>query len=140
MSNDHWGDLPLPTVISSRYELLFELASGGMATVYVGRRLGADGFQRLLPIQRMHPPVAQDPHSIAAFKDEARIASLLQHANVVSIHDVCHEGSEHLLVMDYIDGASLATLLATLRSLRKRLARRVGLRIIADALRGLHAA
>jgi len=129
-----------PSIVGGRYELLFELASGGMGTVHVGRRLGAGGFQRLVAIKRMHPSFSQDPESVAAFRDEARIASLVQHANVVAIHDIHQVGDEHLLVMDYIDGASLATLLGALRAAQKRLARKVALRIVIDALRGLHAA
>src|SRR5262245_53623364 len=127
-------------IVGGRYELLFELASGGMGAVHVGRRLGAGGFQRLVAIKRMHPSIAQDPESVAAFHDEARIASLVQHANVVAIHDVHQLGDEHLLVMDYIDGVSLATLLGALRAAGKRLSHRGALRIVIDALRGLHAA
>ncbi len=135
------GSLPKTrAVLGGRYELLFELASGGMGTVYVGRRLGPSGFQRLVAIKRMHPSIVGDPDSVDAFMDEARIASLVQHANVVAIHDVQRDGEEHLLVMDYIDGASLAVLLGSLRRAGKRISRRVGLRIVCDALRGLHAA
>ena len=125
---------------SRRYERLFELASGGMGTVYVGRRLAPGGFQRLVAIKAMHASFSEDPESVAAFRDEAHLASLVQHANVVAIHDVYEEGGEHLLVMDYVDGPSLATLLGALRGLGKRLTRRVGLRIVHDALRGLDAA
>lgn len=132
---------PAPrTILGGRYQLLFELASGGMGTVYVGRRLGPSGFQRLVAIKRMHASIAQDPEALAAFQDEARIASLVQHANVVAIHDVEQGGDEPMLVMDYIDGASLAVLLGSLRRSGKRLSRRVGLRILIEALRGLHAA
>lgn len=123
-----------------RYELLFELASGGMGTVYVGRRLGAGGFQRVVAIKRMKPAIVEDPLAVSAFHEEARIASLVQHANVVAIHDVHQQGDELFLVMDYVEGVSLAHLLRQLRKLGKRLARDVGLRIVYDALLGLHAA
>lgn len=140
------GVLPIDTLaraavpLERRYETLFEVASGGMGTVYVGRRLGADGFQRLVAIKRMHASIAEDPECAAAFRDEARIASLVQHANVVAIHDVHEDVDGQFLVMEYIDGASLATLMNALRGRRKRLATRVALRIVIDALRGLHAA
>jgi serine/threonine-protein kinase len=127
-------------VVGDHYELLFELASGGMGSVHVGRRLASGGFQRLVAIKRMHPSIAEDPESAAAFQDEARIASLIQHANVVAIHDVLDIEGEQLLVMDYVDGVSLATLLGALRAAERRLPLRVALRIVVDALRGLHAA
>jgi eukaryotic-like serine/threonine-protein kinase len=124
-----------------RYELLLQLASGGMATVYIGRQRGAGGFERIVAIKRMHPHIGAVPELAAAFMDEARIASLIHHPNVVNVHDV-HDGAdgERLLVMDYIEGASLANLMRAARKREIRVPRPVSLRIIVETLRGLHAA
>lgn len=124
----------------TRYEPLFEIASGGMGTVYVGLRLGLAGFARVVAIKRIRANIAEDEEANAALNDEAAIASLVQHANVVAIHDVHERDGELLLVMDYVEGASLADLLRKLRAGAKRLSRGVALRIIYDALCGLHAA
>jgi serine/threonine protein kinase len=123
-----------------RYELLLEIASGGMATVYVGRQRGAGGFQRLVAIKRMHPHIGSVAELAAAFMDEARIASLIRHPNVVNVHDVHDADGEHLLVMDYVDGASLANVMRAARRRNERLSRPAVIRILIDALRGLHAA
>ena len=123
-----------------RYELLLELASGGMATVYIGRQRGAAGFQRLVAIKRMHPHVGKVPELAASFMDEARIASLIRHPNVVNVHDVHEADGEHLLVMDYVEGASLAAVMRGARKRRERIGRPAALRILVDALSGLHAA
>jgi eukaryotic-like serine/threonine-protein kinase len=123
-----------------RYELLLEIASGGMATVYVGRQRGAGGFQRLVAIKRMHPHIGSVTELAAAFMDEARIASLIRHPNVVNVHDVHDADGEHLLVMDYVDGASLANVMRAARRRNERLSRPAVIRILIDALRGLHAA
>ncbi len=123
-----------------RYELLLELASGGMATVYIGRQRGAAGFQRLVAIKRMHPHVSKVPELAASFMDEARIASLIRHPNVVNVHDVHETDGEHLLVMDYVEGASLAAVMRGARKRRERIGRPAALRILVDALAGLHAA
>ncbi|MEZ4226192.1 MAG: serine/threonine-protein kinase [Polyangiaceae bacterium] len=123
-----------------RYELLLELASGGMATVYIGRQFGAGGFERLVAIKRMHPHVAREPELAASFMDEARIASLIRHPNVVNVHDVHDADGEHLLVMDFVEGASLATVMRFARKRRERISRPAALRILVDALQGLHAA
>jgi len=124
----------------TRYEPLFEIASGGMGTVYVGLRLGVAGFARVVAIKRIRPNIAEDEEANAALNDEAAIASLVQHVNVVAIHDVHERDGEMLLVMDYVEGASLAEVLRKLRAAGKRLSRAVALRIIYDALCGLHAA
>ncbi len=128
------------TVLLGRYEVLTLLASGGMAHVYVGRRHGAQGFQRLVAIKRMRSHLLQNADMSAQFADEARIASLIQHPNVVSIHDVHEEKGELVLVMDYIDGVSLADLLKELSRRQQKVGVDVALRIVVDALRGLHAA
>ncbi len=123
-----------------RYELLLEIAAGGMATVYVGRQHGAGGFERLVAIKRMHPHIGAMPELCAAFMDEARIASLIRHPNVVNVHDVHDAEGEHLLVMDYVDGASLANVMRAARKREERLSRPAVIRILIDALSGLHAA
>ncbi len=123
-----------------RYELLLELASGGMGSVYVGRQRGAAGFERLVAIKRMHPHLAQDPELTLAFHEEARIASLIRHPNAVQVVDVYEERGEHLLVMEYIEGGAVSTLVSAARRRSLKIARPVALRIAIDALRGLHAA
>lgn len=123
-----------------RYELLTEVASGGMATVYVGRQRGAGGFDRLVAVKRMHRHLAEVPNLAAAFMDEARIASLIHHPNVVGVQDVHELGGEHLLVMDYVDGTSLATLMTRAAEAQQPISHAVAAYVVAQALRGLHAA
>jgi serine/threonine-protein kinase len=111
-----------------------------MATVYVGRQRGAGGFERLVAIKRMHPHVGVVPELAAAFMDEARIASLVRHPNVVNVHDVHDAGGERLLVMDYVDGASLSAVMRAARKRGERISRPAALRIAIESLHGLHAA
>src|SRR5579864_4111150 len=58
--------------ILDRYALYDEIASGGMATVHVGRLLGPVGFSRTVAIKRMHANLAKDPEFVSMFLDEAR--------------------------------------------------------------------
>ncbi|MBI5537045.1 MAG: protein kinase [Deltaproteobacteria bacterium] len=123
-----------------RYELLVTIATGGMATVYVGRQHGAAGFERIVAIKRMHQHIAGDPNLIAMFRDEARIASLIRHPNVVAVHDMHDESGELLIIMDYVDGVNLRQLRHACHSAGSLIPRNVALRIVVDTLRGLHAA
>ncbi|MBI5535757.1 MAG: serine/threonine protein kinase [Deltaproteobacteria bacterium] len=127
-------------LLTSRYELLMSLASGGMATVYVGMQRGAGGFQRIVAIKRLHAHIVQNEEMAAMFRDEAQIASLIQHPNVVAIHDVYMEAGEQLLVMEYVDGVSLGQLRKALNAQNLAIPRKVAMRIVVEALRGLHAA
>ena len=58
-----------------RYQLCFELASGGMARVYLARAEGTPGFQKLVALKRIHPHLAEEKDYVEMFLDEARIAS-----------------------------------------------------------------
>lgn len=120
-----------------RYHLLGEIGAGGMGKVFLGR----DDAGHAVAIKRQHAHLVDDPTAIARFFDEARIAARIQHPNVVGVIDVSMTAGELVLVMDYVEGASLATLHRLLRSRNHRsLHWTEALRIVADALRGLHAA
>jgi eukaryotic-like serine/threonine-protein kinase len=122
------------------YELLFELASGGMATLYVARHAGVANVERLVAVKRVHRDVLAVPGVETMFRDEARLAALIRHPNVVRVLDVAEVGGELLIVLDYIDSVSLAALLAAARATGERLPLPIIVRVIADALAGLHAA
>jgi serine/threonine-protein kinase len=128
-----------------RYEILFKLASGGMATVYVGRARGSMGFSQLVAIKEPHPHLLDDPQYRKELVAEARLASLIHHVNVVDVRDVYVasddvHGKQIRLVMDYIEGASLGELLVAASRAGERLPPRVVMRVVLDACAGLHAA
>src|SRR5271157_21618 len=108
-------------VTVGRYALHHEIASGGMAVVHIGRLLGPVGFARTVAIKRMHPHLAKDPEFVAMFLDEARLAARIRHPNVVATLDVVAMSSELLIVMDFVHGESLASLLRTLTERRERI-------------------
>lgn len=127
-----------------RYELCFELASGGMASVYLARAGGAPGFQKLVALKRIHAHLAKEKEYVEMFLDEARIASRITHANVCSVFDFGEVNGEYFIAMEYLVGEPLSRVHrrvvanADERSsplLPSRMAR-----IIAQAAEGLHAA
>jgi serine/threonine protein kinase len=127
-----------------RYELCFELASGGMASVYLARIDGASGFEKLVALKRIHRHLAKQKGYVDMFLDEARIASRITHANVCSVFDFGEADGEHYIAMEYLVGEPLSRLMS--RAARDQNQRRSPLlplrmaRIIADACEGLHAA
>ncbi len=123
-----------------RYELLGEIASGGMATVYLARLTGMGGFQRFVAMKRLHPHLAGEKEFVEMFLDEARIAARIHHPNVVPILEVGASQVGYFLVMEYIEGDTLARLLARAASTGKKLPVSIALRIAIDMLSGLHAA
>ncbi len=132
----------LPTAARrlDRYEVLAELASGGMATVYLGRLPGAGGFERLVAIKRLHPHLERDQSFVDMFLDEARIAARIRHPNVVSTLEIGTAERGYFLVMDYVEGPTLARLLSRAAHGTDKMPVRVALRILHDTVSGLHAA
>jgi serine/threonine protein kinase len=126
--------------VVGRYAMHGEIAAGGMATVHLGRLLGPVGFAKTVAIKRLHPQFAKDPEFVAMFLDEARLAARIQHPNVVSTLDVVSQDGELFLVMEYIEGESLARLIRGVRANGTRLPPTLVGSVMSAALYGLHAA
>ena len=120
-----------------RYEVLSRLGRGGMGTVYLARITGDGGFRRLFAIKVLRSHLSRSDEATQMLLKEARIASRVDHPNIVSVVDVgSHEGQPYL-VMDYVTGCSLADLLKANSS---RASTAAAVSIILDTLAGLHAA
>lgn len=102
-------DAELPASdIGDRYRLSRLLAVGGMAEIYLGRRLGPQGEAgKELVIKRLKPEFARDQRLVDMFHEEARISALLGHPNVVEIYDHGHDGDVPFIAMQYIRGEEL---------------------------------
>ncbi|MCB9658520.1 MAG: protein kinase [Sandaracinaceae bacterium] len=127
--------------VLGRYEVLTQLASGGMAAVYIARAIGVAGFERLVAIKVLHPHLAYEEEFISMFLDEARLAARIRHPNVVPTLDISDSGGDgYFLVMEYIEGDHLGALLGRSAKQGRRLDTSLVMKIIIDALGGLGAA
>jgi serine/threonine protein kinase len=86
------------------YQLLKKLASGGMATIYLARQAGIEGFEKLLVVKRILPHLAENEEFVKMFLDEARIAARLNHPNIVQIFNLGAQGDTFFIAMEYIHG------------------------------------
>jgi eukaryotic-like serine/threonine-protein kinase len=111
-----------------------------MGSVHLGRLLGAVGYSKIVAIKRLHEQFATDPEFLSMFIDEARLASAISHPNVVSSLDVVVENDELLLIMEYVQGETLAQLSKLARESGAPAASGIFQRVLCDALDGLHAA
>ena len=123
-----------------RFELIAELAVGGMGSVYLARLSGAGGFQRLYAIKRLHDHLAKNDDFISMFLDEARLAARIHHPNVVPIVEIDTTEAGYYLVMEYIEGDTVWHLFNRAAKSGKHVPDRVTIRIALDSLAGLHAA
>jgi serine/threonine protein kinase len=117
------------------YVLLAEIGRGELTTVYLAKKQGVLGFQRLYALKRLKPALVRNADSIELVLDEARLVSGLHHANIAGVLDVGTDGGNYV-VMDYVEGENLELLLA--RSGAARHPRYI-VPAFVDALNGLHA-
>jgi eukaryotic-like serine/threonine-protein kinase len=123
-----------------RYCIGPEIASGGMATVRLGQLEGPGGFRKLVAIKQLNAELAAEPGLSLMLAHEARLNSAISHPNVVSIFDVLEQDNELMLVMDYVNGETLAQLLRQTRKQGTEVPVHVARRMLNDVLHGLHAA
>jgi predicted Ser/Thr protein kinase len=97
-----------PNLLNERYHLLATIAGGGMAVVYKAQdRL----LNRIVAIKVLRSEYAQDPAFLASFRQEAQAAANLTHPNIVTIFDVGQDGDRHYIVMEYVEGRDLKTII-----------------------------
>jgi serine/threonine-protein kinase len=123
-----------------KFDVIAEIGTGGMATVYLARSVGGGGFHRLVAIKVMHRHLSSEDGFVEMFLDEARVAATIHHPNIVSILDVGLEDGLIFLVMDYVEGDSFSAIEKIAVNQRKRIPLNVILRVALDSLAGLHAA
>lgn len=131
---------PRPVARIGRYLVFDEIASGGMATVHFGKLEGASGFARVVALKRLHAQYAKTSEAASMLRDEAWLSARVRHANVVGVTDVVEEDGELVLVMEYVEGTSLARVLAGARHRNERLPAAVCGALLSETLAGLEAA
>jgi eukaryotic-like serine/threonine-protein kinase len=123
-----------------RYEILALVGEGGMGHVWKGLVSADDGSSRTVALKTIRPEYAELPRVRDMLLDEARIASRIEHPNVVQIVDLGEDDGVLYLVMDWVDGVTLLALAEGFEARGERLPLAVLARVVSDAATGLHAA
>lgn len=123
-----------------RYEVVGLLATGGMAEILLGRLAGPSGFSRPVVIKRILPHLARDRRFRDMLIDEARVVARIAHPNVVAVSELGSEDGELFLVMEYLEGESLGSLMRRLFTRGETLDPALACHVIAETAAGLHAA
>lgn len=124
-----------PDVLGQRYEIIEHVGSGGMADVYKAHDRILD---RIVAVKILHAQLASDEEFLRRFQQEAQGAARLSHPNIVSIYDVGEDKNRHYIIMEYIAGETLKTLIQREGPLSVDLSLRIA-REIACALAHAHA-
>ena len=127
--------LPRMSVQLGKYQLVAEIARGGMGIVYLAVAQGPGGFSKLLVIKELKAELVDDQSFLDMFLEEARLAARLNHPNIVQTYEVGQDDRRPYIVMDYLDGVTLSRVI---RRKSPLFTRNHQLRIICEVLQGLH--
>jgi serine/threonine protein kinase len=130
------SSIPAPMRLGP-YELLRRIATGGMAEVYLARRAGPHGFQKIVAVKRILPQYARDPDFVAMFVDEARVCARLTHPNIVQVFDFGEHDGELYMAMEYVDGTTGARVIRAAATRAEDVPLDVALHVALSVLRAL---
>ena len=122
----------------ANYEVLERIGVGGMGEVYRARQRMAGGVERQVILKTILPELARHVPFVHQFLDEARVASTLNHPNIVSIYEVGESEGGWFIAMEYIRGVDLMQLMHAHWHLKKPLPAPAIALLLRDAARGLH--
>jgi serine/threonine-protein kinase len=91
-----------------KYEILALLALGGTAEIYLARIEGTAGFEKYVVVKCLHDHLADDTEFVKMFLDEARLAAMLDHSNIVQTFELGEHENRYYMVMEFLAGLSLA--------------------------------
>jgi eukaryotic-like serine/threonine-protein kinase len=120
-----------------RYVVLEHLSEGGMGAIYVGKKLGAGGFEMQVVLKQLLPEFTQQEEFIDLFLREAKLSATLDHANIVHTIDLVTAGGEYFIVMEYLPGGDLRTLLKKAKRRGKRFSPAAAIHISREVLSAL---
>ncbi|MEO7729948.1 MAG: serine/threonine-protein kinase, partial [Kofleriaceae bacterium] len=108
-----------------------------MGAIYVGKKLGAGGFEMQVVLKQLLPEFTQQEEFIDLFLREAKLSATLDHANIVHTIDLVTAGNEYFIVMEYLPGGDLRTLLRKAKRRGKRFSPSASIHICREVLSAL---
>jgi len=121
-----------------KYEVIRQIAVGGMAELYLARTVGMEGFEKLVCVKRILPQYANNPSFVNMFLNEARLAALLHHPNIAQVYDIGQEQGEYFFAMEYVHGEDLGRLVATAQETGVPISLDCALTLVSGLCAGLH--
>jgi len=125
------------TATQQKYKVIRKLDAGGMAEVFIADAIGAGDIVKRVAIKRILPSLAENHKFVAMFLDEARVAAMLSHANIVQTFDVGESDDSFFIVMEFVDGCSLKALIDGRQERDKLVPMGAAIKFIIEACKGL---
>jgi len=120
-----------------RFHFMRQLATGGFGSVYLAKVVNDDGFSRLIAVKLLHQEWSEEDEIASRMRDEARLLGRLRHRNILNVIDLTSIDGRCAILMEFVEGVDLRTLVRELTSLNQRIPLSVVLEVgaaVADAL------
>jgi serine/threonine protein kinase len=98
-----------------RYIIVEYIAEGGMGAIFLGKKVGMGGFEKEVVLKQLLPEFTSQPEFIDLFLREAKLSAALDHANIVHTIDLVAAGNDYFIVMEYVRGGDLRTILRRIK-------------------------
>ena len=121
-----------------KFELIRQIAVGGMAELYLARTMGIEGFEKLVVVKRILPQYIDNPSFVNMFLNEARLSATLHHPNITQVYDIGVEGGDYFFSMEYVHGEDLGRLTVTAQENGVPVSLDCALTLVAGLCAGLH--
>ncbi|HEX2687394.1 MAG TPA: serine/threonine-protein kinase [Kofleriaceae bacterium] len=121
-----------------KYLLVGELATGGMAEIFLAVRKGLEGVLKVVALKRVLPHLSSSPEFTQMFIDEARLAARLDHPNIVRTYEFDEYAGRYFTVMEYLAGEDLGKVLHRIAASRQHMPIELATSIVSQVCRGLH--
>ena len=121
-----------------KFELIRQIAVGGMAELYLARTIGIEGFEKLVVVKRILPQYIDNPSFVNMFLNEARLSATLHHPNITQVYDIGVEEGDYFFSMEYVHGEDLARLTVTAQENGVPMSLDCALTLVAGLCAGLH--
>jgi eukaryotic-like serine/threonine-protein kinase len=122
------------------YLVVGEIGAGGVASVLLASKHGANDVRNWTAIKRIHPHLAENDQAIRCFLDEARVVSHVSHENLAQLFDLGEDGGTFWVATEYVHGEPLREAMLAAERGAPRMSFAIASRVVADACEGLHAA
>ncbi|HUS32603.1 MAG TPA: serine/threonine-protein kinase [Kofleriaceae bacterium] len=133
-----YNDVFHPGSTLGKYEIVRELATGGMAQIYLAKVTGTAGFEKNVVLKCILPNLANDRQFVTMFLDEARLAATLRHSNIADVFDVGVEGKTYYFAMEYVAGQNARTVRLKAREAKRPIPIEISLAIVGGTAAALH--
>jgi serine/threonine protein kinase len=124
-------------IAARRYRIERYLTEGGMGAIYIGKKLGPGGFEKEVVLKQLLPEYTSRPEFRDLFFREAKISATLDHVNIVHTFDLVESDESLFIVMEYVRGADLRTIIRRAKYRRAELSVAAAIHVALEILAGL---